>query len=250
MICEPCLRMSTLVPGSVRSTTTRPSPSAPRRKSIPRRLRGPAAADAEAAGAAAGVAAGRKLAASALDPSATVITLPSTLTAWVTARLRLSTTRERPCACTTLTERRSPCCNSTRLRPRLLLVCARSIAIRAGFATEKLGGTAAAASLSWILTTVPAPVWIASIRSMLFTASTGAAALCAATGAGDQAAKPAAPASTAAATNLYAAFLIACSSAANSPPVPATQGARGVPPSRRRRPARFPSTALRSPKCP
>jgi len=112
--------------------------------------------------------------------SATCTTLPLTVTAWLTDRRRLSTSRVRSCAWTMLTERRSPWLNSTALRPTLLSVPGRSMAIRAGLATEKLGGTSFNGDLSWIVSSTPAAVCVASIRSTLLAAATVCA--CAGTG--------------------------------------------------------------------
>ena len=61
---------------------------------------------------------------------------------------RFSTIRERPCAWTTLTERKSPWLISTELRPRLLIVSGKSIAMRAGFVTEKFAGATVRGSFS------------------------------------------------------------------------------------------------------
>ena len=179
----PCWRMSTLVFGSLRSTTTRPSLSAPRRKSMPRSERppvkapGPATAWAATGAAAAGAAELAAKVAPAAPPSATSTRLPSTVMLCVTGRFRLTTTRDRPPDCTTLTERTSPWFSSTRFLPSPFTVCGRSSATRAGFATEKLAGTPAAGFLSSIVTTTPVVVWVASMRSMALSLDACAAAV-------------------------------------------------------------------------
>ncbi len=228
----PCSRISTLVFGSDRSTSTRPSPSAPRRKSSERSVRGPPAAAAGAAGAVGLASAARKVVASTRPPRATWTTLPLTVTEWLTDRRRFSTSRVRSCACTMLTERRSPWLNSTALRPTLFSVPARSIAIRAGLATEKLGGASFSGDFSWIVSSTPAAVCVASTRSILL----AAAAACACAVAGPRAGTEA-TATHAAARRTLTAFLIACPLFA---PLPAARAWPGAQPTRRPRPERFP----------
>ncbi len=167
MTLFPCCRISTLVFGSDKSTTTRPSFSAPRRKSIPRKERPPvkaegpavtgAAPDGDACAAVAGAVPGaaRKVLVSAAPPSATSTRLPSTDTVCVIARFRFTTTRERPPDCTTLTERTSPWFSSTMFLPSPFTVAGISSATRAGFATEKLAGTPCGAFFNSMLTTTP-----------------------------------------------------------------------------------------------
>ncbi len=235
----PWSRMSTLVFGSDRSTRMRPSPSLPRRKSIERSARGPlgaAGGAVEAAATAAGAvglaAAGRKLVVSTSPPRATWTTLPLTVTEWLTDRFRFRTSRVRSCAWTILTERRSPWLNSTALRPTLFSVAARSMAIRAGLATEKLGGVSFNGAFNWMVSNTPAAVCVASIRSTLL----AAVAACARTATGPRAGTAAA-ANHAAARRTLTDILIACPLFAPLPAAPAWRGAR---PTRPPRPERLP----------
>ena len=164
MMFWPCCRMSMPVEVSARSTTTRPSPARPRRKSMSRTVcfasarpsakcaTGPAA---EAAVVAAG-------------SSVTSSVLPSSFASCATLRARFSTRRVRSAPCTTFMLRNSPWPISCELRPSPFAVAAKSKAIRAGLAIAKFGGTLFSGSLVVTRTTTAPPCCATSNPTMLF----------------------------------------------------------------------------------
>ena len=130
----PCWRMSIPVVVSASSTTIRPSPARPRRKSTSR-IAWPLSVrlSAKCATAAPPGVIGR-------EESVTISVLPSMTASCATERRRLRTIRVLSAPCTTFMLRNSPSPMSCELLPRLLVVPAKSNAIRAGLATVKLGG--------------------------------------------------------------------------------------------------------------
>jgi len=160
----PCWRMSIPVVVSDISTTTRPSPARPRRKSTSR---------------IACLVSARPSAKLAIWPpgigcaccgSASVISTsrPSMVASCGTARRRFSTRRVRSVPCTTFMLRRSPWPMSCDERPSALTVLGKSKAMRAGLATAKFGGTLRSGSLVVTRTTVLPPTCVTSKDSMLF----------------------------------------------------------------------------------
>ena len=157
----PCWRISMPVVVSDRSTTMRPSPARPRRKSMSRiACRVSALPSAKCATPAP--------ATGASAASVMIRVLPSTTASCATERRRLSTRRVLSEPCTTFMLRSSPSPISCELRPRLLVVAGKSNAIRAGLATVKLGGIPLSGALVWTRTVILPPCWVTLNASMLF----------------------------------------------------------------------------------
>ena len=160
MFC-PCWRMSIPVEASDRSTTMRPSPARPRRKSMSR------IACFESALPSAKWAT-PPLAEGGSAASVMIRLLPSTTASCATERRRLSTRRVLSAPCTRFMLRSSPSPISCELRPRLFVVPAKSKAIRAGLATVKLGGMPLSGCLVCTRTVILPPCWVTLNVSMLF----------------------------------------------------------------------------------
>ena len=149
---------------SERSTTTRPSPARPRRKSTSRiACLASALPSAKCAicppGAVCATAGSDRLITSAL---------PSRLASCATGRRRFSTSRVRSLPCTTFMLRSSPWPMSWLARPSALTVFGKSKAMRAGLATAKFGGTLRSGTLVVMRTIVLPACCDTSNDSMLF----------------------------------------------------------------------------------
>ena len=157
----PCVRMSMPVLESERSTTMRPSPPRPRRKSMSRiawrESPRPSAKWATFA-----------LAVGASEVSVTTRALPSTTASCATDRRRLSTMRVLSDPCTMFMLRSSPSPMSCELRPRLLTAPGKSKAMRAGLATVKFGGMPVSGCFICTRTVTLPPICVTLNDSMLF----------------------------------------------------------------------------------
>jgi hypothetical protein len=157
---RPWRRMSIPTFGDDRSTTTRPSPVFPRRKSTSRRLLRapiPGVASANVVDVVGVVAAAWPLVGACAPSMVTTSCLPSSAWLYVRLRVRFITRRVRFAVCTTEMLLSSPSPASSWLRPSALTVSGRSIAMRGGLVTANPCGTAGSASRSPIFTMIFPP---------------------------------------------------------------------------------------------
>lgn len=208
--------------GSDSSTTTRPSPSLPRRKPTLRRVCVPSFA----AGSANRDVLSDWATASALVGIARLMyrSRPDSRVLKVDSLLRLSTSLVRSPTSTMLKLRRCASFKFWDERPSAFPVAGKSKAMRAGEATLKLAGTVASSDLVVTLTSTSPPCCDTRMDSMLF----GCACATASAGIEATASAHSRPAS------LRTKFIFL-------PPAPATGAYWYVRPIRRPRPERFPS---------